>query len=122
MDQRDRDLTTAQGLRRALVATGVAGSLGFAALAAASTGTTGSISGAAAGRGSGVPARVGATGSGAGLLPRLTGDDGRQEHGDHDGSPARPLRVRHQRPPAAVLPGPGLLPGSGPAQATTSGS
>ncbi|HET7356046.1 MAG TPA: hypothetical protein VFJ09_05145 [Nocardioidaceae bacterium] len=121
MDQRDRDLTTARGLRRVLVATGVAGSLGFAALAAASTGTTGSISGAAAGRGAVAPARVGATGSGAGLLPGLTGDDGGQENGD-DGRPARAQRVRHRRPPSAVPPGPGLLPGSGPAQATTSGS
>jgi hypothetical protein len=105
------------------VATGVAGSLGFAALAAASTGTTGAVSGAAAARGSGLPARVGATGSGAGLLPGLTGDDGGQENGDDDGGgQTRPLRVRHQRPPAAVLPGPSLLPGSGPSQATTSGS
>lgn len=119
MDQRDRNLANARGLRRALVASGIAGSLGFAALAAASTGVVGSTDGAAAG--AGAPARVGATGRGAGVLPGFTGDDGGLESGD-DGSPARPHRVRHRRPPPARLPGPSLQPGSGGPQATTSGS
>ena len=122
MDQRDRSLVVARGLRRALVASGVAGSLGFAALAAASTGVIGSTDGAATGgRGSGAPARVGATGSGAGVLHGSTGEDGGWESSD-DGSPARPLRVRHRRPPSAVPSGPSLSPGSGGPQATTSGS
>lgn len=122
MDQRDRNLVVARGLRRALVASGVAGSLGFAALAAASTGVIGSTDGAAAGRGSGVPARVGATGRGAGVLPGFTGEDGWWDGSGDDGSPAQPLRVRHHRPPAAAPSGPSLLPGSGGPQAITSGS
>ena len=123
MDQRDRSLVVARGLRRALVASGVAGSLGFAALAAASTGVIGSTDGAATGgRGSGAPARVGATGSGAGVLPGSTGEDGGRESSGDDGSPAQPLRVRHHRPRSAVPSGPSLSPGSGGPQATTSGS
>lgn len=115
MDQRDRNLTIARGLRRGLVATGIIGSVGFAAVAAVSTGPTSSAAG-----GSGT-AHVGATGRGTGLLRGLAGDDGGGEPAGDDGRPTRQPRPR-PRPPSAPRPGPSLQLGSGGSQATTSGS
>ena len=113
MNQRDRDVAISRGLGKALVSTGVVGSLGFAVLAALSTATssTGAPAPSVHARSSGVARQSGR----AGAEP---GDGG---PGD-DGQPARPVRPQRNRL-SPVAPAPRLQLGSGGApQATTAGS
>lgn len=111
MNQRDRDLAISRGLGKALVTTGVVGSLGFAVLAAQSTATSST----------GAPARsLHARGSGVGRQSGRAGttERGVAEPGDDD-QPVRPQRSR----PSLVAPAPRLQLGSGGVpQATTAGS
>lgn len=111
MNQRDRDLAISRGLGKALVTTGVVGSLGFAALAALSTASssTGAPAPSLHARGSGVVRQSGRAG---------TAEGGLAEPGDDD-QPVRPQR--NQLSP--VAPAPRLQLGSGGTpQATTAGS
>lgn len=114
MNQRDRDVAISRGLGKALVTTGVVGSLGFAALAALSTATSSA----------GVPApSVHARGSGVGRQSGRAGaaEPGVAEPGDDD-QPTRPVRPQRNRL-SPVAPAPRLQLGSGGApQATTAGS